>query len=187
MTNTHHDATTHDKWRGRKAKLFGTKKSCDDYIATCFHLTVGLNNDSISKTIQHQCLLRLSQTQLPRCASMLERSQRRSTGATVMTRNQYNICFRFSNTSGDRADTDFGNEFDVHPRNRVRIFKIVNQLLEIFNRINVVMRWRRNQTNTGCRVSRLCNPRIHLVRRQLTTLAGFCTLCHFDLQIICIH
>ena len=126
MANAHHDATAHNKWRSRKTKLFGAKKGCDHYVATCLHLTVGLNNDSISETIQHQCLLRLSQTQLPRCAGMFKRRQRRRTSATVMTRNQHNIGFGFSNASGDCAHTNFGNEFDVYSRNWVRIFKIVN-------------------------------------------------------------
>ena len=104
-----------------------------------------------------------------------------------MPRNQNDICFRLGNTRGHRADAHFSNEFDMHPRRRIRIFQIVNQLFEIFDRINVVMRWRRNQADTRRRMARLCNPWINLVRRQLATLARLGTLGHLDLQIVGVH
>ena len=43
VTFTHHDATLHHQWRGRKTELFRTEQRTDDHVATGFHLTIDLN------------------------------------------------------------------------------------------------------------------------------------------------
>ena len=63
----------------------------------------------------------------------------------------------------------------------------MNQLLQVFNGIDVVVRWWTNQANSGSGVTRFCYRRIHLVPRKLAAFAGLCTLSHFDLQVVGIH
>ena len=47
-----------------------------------------------------------------------------------------------------------------------------------------MMRRRRNQAYTGCRMTGLRYPRIHLSARKLTSLTWLCTLCHLDLDFL---
>ena len=49
------------------------------------------------------------------------------------------------------------------------------------------MRWRRNQADARNRVTGLGNDLVNLEARQLTTLTRFSTLCHLDLDFLCIY
>ena len=49
------------------------------------------------------------------------------------------------------------------------------------------MRGRRDQGHTGCGVSGLGDPGIYLSSGQMSALAGFCSLCHLDLDLLCTH
>ena len=72
MTFAHHDATLDHQRRCGKAKLIGTEQGSDRYIATCFHLPIGLHTNAVSEPIHHQCLLRFGQSNLPRAPSVLD-------------------------------------------------------------------------------------------------------------------
>ena len=63
----------------------------------------------------------------------------------------------------------------------------MNQLREILDRIDVVMRWRRDQANARSRVADLGDPRIDLVAGQLTTLSRLGALGHLDLYFSRAH
>ncbi len=58
----------------------------------------------------------------------------------------------------------------------------MNQLGQILDRINVVMRRRRNQTDTGLRITQSRDRSVDFMARQLTALAGLGTLRDLDLQ-----
>ena len=75
----------------------------------------------------------------------------------------------------------------MNSRQWVGVLQVMNQLLQVFNGIDVVVRRRTNQANSGSGVTSLCYPRIHLVSGQLTAFAGLCTLSHLDLQVVGIH
>ena len=49
------------------------------------------------------------------------------------------------------------------------------------------MRWRRNQADARDRVTGLGDDLVDLEARQLTTLTRFSTLCHLDLDFLCIY
>ena len=65
----------------------------------------------------------------------------------------------------------------------VGVLEIVNQLGQIFDGIDVVMRRRRDQTDARRRVAHLGDPRIDLVAGQLAALARLGSLRHLDLQL----
>ena len=184
MTNAHHHASRDHQRGGCEAIFFGSKKRCNDNVAPCLQLAVRLDNNAVAKTVHHQCLLRFSKPQLPGSARMLERGQRRRSSSTVMTADQHNVSFCLRHSGCNSSDTHFGNQLDVNTCERVRIFQVMNELLEIFNRIDVmVWRWA-NETNTRGGVARLRNPRVHLVTGQLTALTRLRTLSHFDLNVV---
>ena len=65
----------------------------------------------------------------------------------------------------------------------IGILQVVNKLSQIFNRVNVVVRRRRNQADTSGGVAHLGNPRKYFAAGQLSAFAGLGALRHFDLQL----
>ena len=66
---------------------------------------------------------------------------------------------------------------------RLRVLQVVDQLGQIFDRIDVVVRRRRDQPDARRRVPRLRDPRIHLRAGQLAAFARLRALRHLDLQL----
>ena len=82
------------------------------------------------------------------------------------------------------AHADLGHQFDVHPGTRIGVLEVMNELLEVLDRVDVMVRRWRNEADAGRRVTGLANPRIDLWAGQLATLARLRPLRHFDLEII---
>ena len=118
---------------------------------------------------------------------MLQRRQRRRPGAAVVPGDQHDICLGLGNTGSDGAHAHFGNQLDVDTRLRVGVLEIVDELLEVLDRIDVVVGRRADEPDAGCRVACLGDPRPDLRTRQLATLAGLRALGHLDLQIVGVH
>ncbi len=89
---------------------------------------------------------------------------------------------RLGDAGGDRADADFRDELDRNQRLRIDVLQIRNELRQILDRIDVVMRRRRDQANPLRRMAHLGDHRIDLVARQLAAFAGLCALRHLDLH-----
>ncbi len=88
------------------------------------------------------------------------------------------------NTGGHRTDADFGDELHGDRSDRVRVFQIVDQLRQILNRIDVMMRRWRDQTDTRHRVAQEADVFTHFVARQLTAFTRLGALSHLDLDLI---
>ena len=184
MTFAHHDAALNHQRRRSETKLIGPKQRANHHITTGLHLTVGLHANATAQLIEHQGLLYFCKPQLPRRAAMLDRRNRRCAGAAVVSRNYDVICFALRDTGSDRSDSDFTDQLDADARIRVRVFQIVNELRQIFNRINIMVWRRRNQADTRHRETQLRDVFRHFVARQLTAFSGFRALRHLDLDLI---
>ena len=112
---------------------------------------------------------------------MFDAGLRRCAGATIVAADQHNVGVAFRHACGDRADSDFGNQLDADARMVISVFEIMNQLRQIFDGLDIMVRRRRNQTDSGRRVAHLGDPRIDLTPGQLATLARLGALSHFDL------
>jgi hypothetical protein len=115
---------------------------------------------------------------------MFDRRPGRCAGATVVPGNHHVIALALGHTGGNRAHTDFGHQLDTDGAVRCHVLQIVDQLRQIFNRINVMVRRRRNQAHTGHRVAQAADVVGHLATWQLTALAGLGTLGHLDLDLV---
>ncbi len=155
-----------------------------DHVASGLHLTVGLDDDAVAQPVEQQRLLGLGQTELPRAAGMLERGERTGAGTAVVTGDQHDVGLGLRDAGGDGADTTLGDELHVHASRRVGVLQVVDQLLEVLDRVDVVVRRRADQADARRRVPGRCDPRVHLVTRQLAALAGLGALGHLDLQVV---
>ena len=86
----------------------------------------------------------------------------------------------------DGPDADLGHELDVDASLGVRVLEVEDELGQVLDRIDVVVRRRRDQADTGRGMTGLGDPGVHLVARQLATLAGLCALGHLDLQVVAV-
>src|SRR5262249_45365474 len=82
------------------------------------------------------------------------------------------------------TDPDLGDQLHVYPRGRVDVLQVVDQLGQVLDRVDVVVRRRRDQPDPRGGVPGLGDPRPDLVAGQLTALAGLGPLRHLDLQIV---
>jgi hypothetical protein len=69
---------------------------------------------------------------------------------------------------------------------RVGILEIVDELRQVLNAVDVVVRWRADEANSWCCVPVLCNVLSHFVTRQLTALPWLGALCHLDLNLVAV-
>ena len=98
-----------------------------------------------AQVVQHERLLRLGEADLPRDAGVQDRRDRRGAGAAVVARDQHVVGVRLRDAGGDGADADLGDELHRDARGRVRAAQVVDQLLQILDRVDVVVRRRRDQ------------------------------------------
>ena len=59
-----------------------------------------------------------------------------------MTGDQHDIRVRLRHACRDGADADFRHELHVNAGTAVRVLQVVDQLREVFDRVNVVVRRR---------------------------------------------
>ena len=88
---------------------------------------------------------------------------------------------RFRHARCDRAYAHFGHQLHGDASLGVDVFQIVDQLRKILDRIDVMMRWGRDQSDTGDRVPQPRDHLIDFVAGKLAALARFRTLRHLDL------
>ena len=89
---------------------------------------------------------------------------------------------RLGDAGGNGADADFGDELDRDVGARIDVLQIEDQLRQIFDRIDVVMRRRRDEADARRRVAHLGDRRVDLVAGQLAAFAGLGALRHLDLH-----
>ena len=142
VADPHHDAAGHHQRGGGEAVLLGAEQGSDDHVARGAHAAVALHGDAVPQAVEHQRLLGVGQADLPRHARMFEAGQRRGAGAAVVAGDEHDVGMRLGHACRDRADTDGADQLDVDAGVRVGVLQVVDELREILDRIDVVMRRR---------------------------------------------
>ena len=184
MADPHHDAAAHDERCSREAEFLRPEEGGDDDVTARLELAVSLNDNPVAQAVDHEGLLGLGQAELPWGASMLERGQRRGASTAVVAGDEDDIGVRLCDARRDGADPNLGHQLHVDSSPRVGILQVVNELCEVLDRVDVMVRWRRDEPDTGGRVPGLRDPRVDLVARQLPALARLRTLGHLDLDVV---
>ncbi len=95
---------------------------------------------------------------------------------------RHHVGMGLGDACGDGADADLGDELDADARVLVRVLEVVDQLGEIFDRVDVVVRRRGDQTDAGSGMADLGDPGVHLGAGQLAAFARLGALGHLDLE-----
>ena len=91
---------------------------------------------------------------------------------------------RLGHAGRDGAHADRGDELDVDPRVLVGVLEVVDELLEVLDGVDVVVRRRADQPDARRGVPDLGDPRVDLVAGELPALAGLGALGHLDLDVV---
>src|SRR5689334_7293023 len=108
------------------------------------------------------------EAEFPGNSGMFDARLWRSSRAPVETADEHHIGVGFGHTGSNRPDAHLGYQLNADTRMMIDILKIVNQFGQVLDRINVMMRRWRNQTDTWGRVTHFGNPGIDFPARQLT-------------------
>ena len=113
---------------------------------------------------------------------MLDRGLRAGPRAAVVTADEHDVGLALRDAGRHGADADLGHELHADAGLRVGVFQVVDQLGQIFDRIDIVMRRRRNQADAGRAMADAGDFFVDLMPRQLSSFAGLGALGHLDLQ-----
>src|SRR6185312_15337600 len=106
--------------------------------------------------------------------------------AAVVAADEDDVGLRLRDARGDRADADLGDQLHADARAVVRVLQVVDQLREVLDRVDVVMRRRRDETHARRRVADLRDVVVDLVAGELAAFAGLRALRHLDLELVAI-
>ena len=86
--------------------------------------------------------MRFGESQLPGKSRVLDARARAGTRTAVVAGDENHVRAAFGNARRDGADARLGDELDVDARVGVRILKVEDQLRQILDRIDIVVRRR---------------------------------------------
>ena len=142
MADPHHDAAEGDERRRREAELLGAEEGRDDDVAPRLELAVGLEDDAAPEVVQDEDLVRLGEAQLPRDSGVLDAREGRGARSAVVAADEDDVRVRLGHAGRDRPDPGLGDELHADPGLRVRVLQVVDQLGEILDGVDVVVRRR---------------------------------------------
>ena len=119
-----------------------------DNVPAAAQTTIGAQGHTVAQPIQHQDLLGFGETDFPRQSGGFDRGNRRSARPSLVATDQNDVGIGLGDARCDGPDAGFRHKLHADPGPRIHLFQIMDELGEILDGINVMMRRRRNQTNT---------------------------------------
>src|SRR6266853_6943892 len=179
-----HDASDGEERSGAKAKFVRAENRGKHDIAGKLQTSVHAERETRTEARANQGVMCFAQTNFPRKTGVLDGGQGRRAGSTIVPADGNNVGARFGNARGNDADSSARNELYADAGARIDGAKVVDQLGEVFDAVNVVVRWRRNQRRAGSGVSDARNVLADFLRGELAALAGLGALRHFDFKFL---
>ena len=126
----------------------------------------------------------LRQAQLPGKTRIVDGALGGRPGAAVVAGDQHHLGTGLGNAGGDGTHAGLGDQLHIDPGIPVGVFQVVDQLGQILNGIDIVVRRRRDQADAGGRAPGLGYPGVDLAAGQMAPLSGLGPLGHFDLDLL---
>ena len=165
VADAHHDAARCDERGGREAELLGPEQGADDDVAAGAQPAVDLQADAAAQGVADEHLLGLGEAELPGHAGVPDRGRGGGARAAVHAGDHDVVGARLGDARGDRADARERDELDADLGRRVGAAQVVDQLREVLDRVDVVVRRRRDQADAGRRVAQARDLDVDLVAR----------------------
>ena len=128
--------------------------------------------------------MRLGEPQFPRKARVVDGTARRRAGPSVVSGDQDDLRARLGDARRDRADARLRDQLHVDPGIGVGVLEVVDQLRQVLDRIDIVVRRRRDERHPRGRIAGLGDPGVHFFARKVAALAGLSPLRHLDLDLL---
>ena len=180
----HIDAPECDQGRRAEVELLGAQDGRLHDVNAGAHAAVGAEHDAVAEVVHHEDLLGLGDAQFPGRARVLDRREGRGARAAVVARNQDDVGVRLGDAGGDRAHAGFGDELDADLGAGIDLLQVVDELGQILDRIDVVVRRGRNEHHPRHGVAQTGDQGGDLVAGELAALAGLGALGHLDFNLL---
>ena len=158
--------------------------AADHHVAARAHLAVDLDEDARAKVVPQQRLLRLGEADLPGDAACWIDACGEAPVPPSWPAITTWSAFALATPAAIVPTPDLGHELHRHPRARIGAAQVVDQLLEVLDRVDVVVRRRRDQAHARRRVAQAGDVAVHLVAGELAALAGLGALRDLDLELV---
>ena len=143
----------------------------------------GAQPHAVAQLVQRQDLMHLRQPHLPGQAGELDRGLRAGAGAAGVAGDQDDVGVRFGDARGDGADARPADQLHRDLGVRIDLLQVIDELGQILDRIDVVVRRRADQGHARRGVAQPRDHLRHLEAGQLPALAGLGALGDLDLQL----
>ena len=153
VADPHHDAARHDKRGGGEAELLRPEERPDDDVAAGLHLTVDLHDDAVAQAVEQQRLLGLGQLALPGCPACLSDVSGLAPVPPSWPEMSTTSALAFDTPAATVPTPTSATSFTWIRALRVGVLEVVDELLEVLDGVDVVVRWRRDEAHSRGRVS----------------------------------
>ena len=142
MTLARHVAAERDQDRGAEGEFVGAEESGDDDVARGAQAAVGAQTHAAAEAVVNEHLLRFGEAEFPGIAGILDARKRRGAGAAGVAGDHDVVGVGLGDAGGDGADAAAGDELDADGGARIDALQVVDQLGQIFDGVDVVVRRR---------------------------------------------
>ena len=143
---------------------------------------VGLQPHPVAQIVAAQRLVGLGEAELPRRARVLDGGQGARARAAVIARDRDQVGVGLGDSGGDRAHPGLGDQLHRHQRLRIDLLQVEDELRQVLDRVDVVVRRRGDQADARPRKAQAGDHVVDLVPRELAALARLRSLGDLDLQ-----
>lgn len=140
VADSHHHAAHCDKRAGAKTEFLRSEHCRDGNVTAAHEFAVRFNPYPAAQSVQDQALVCFGNTKLPGQAGVVNRVVRRRAGSAIKPGNQNHLGACFGHAGRNGADARLAYQFDIDGRLAVGTFEVIDQLGQILNRVNVVVR-----------------------------------------------
>ena len=167
-----------------EAEDFRAEQGGDGDVPAGEHLAVDFDLYAVAQLVEEQGLLHFGQADFPGQAGVAQAGPRRRARAAVVAADDDVVGLGLDDAGRDGADAGSRRELDADAGFGIDVFKVEDELSQVFDGVDVVVGRRRNEGDARRGVTRLGDIRVDLAARQVAAFARLCALGAFDLQLV---
>ena len=140
-----HVAAERDERGGAEPELLRPEQRGDQEVASGLQAAVGADHDAIAQPVPQERLVHLGKAELPRDAGVLDRAQRARPRPPAVPGDVDVIGACLGDPGSDRANAARGNELHADPGAGVDRAEVGDQLRQVLDGVDVVVRRRADE------------------------------------------